>query len=235
MSGFGMGLSSALLLAVELAERPTLSAVMRQQPLPPDVLTLIKIAGGADEVGAEAARRVRRNPLFVRDASILYLQTVVLSPHADAYRTLGARPESSQAELREHLRWLMKWLHPDRAKSEWESAFAERVLAAWDSLKSPDRRADYDSKRAQSRQSTARPGKSTGRPRRLLPGLILMDAPAGAGRHHVPWAIATGIAMVALAATLWVLLVPHTGWLTSVALTGSNPVAEASQESPVAE
>jgi hypothetical protein len=33
--------------------------------------------------------------------------------------------------MREHLRWLMAWLHPDENRGDWESVYAERVLRAW--------------------------------------------------------------------------------------------------------
>jgi hypothetical protein len=33
--------------------------------------------------------------------------------------------------MREHMRWLLKWLHPDKNQNEWESVFTERVLKAW--------------------------------------------------------------------------------------------------------
>lgn len=136
--------SPAVIMAIELAERPTLAVIMRRRPLPSDVLTLLKIAAGDRDACRQATRAVRRDPRFVREAAVLYLQTVVLSPEADAYRVLGVSRDAPQEQLREHLRWLMKWLHPDRTKSDWDSVFAQRVLAAWQEVKSADRRARYN-------------------------------------------------------------------------------------------
>ena len=42
---------------------------------------------------------------------------------------------------------LMKWLHPDAARDGEQSVFAARIAAAWNNLKTPDRRAAYDSER----------------------------------------------------------------------------------------
>lgn len=38
----------------------------------------------------------------------------------------------------------MRWLHPDRGGERWETAFSDRVNAAWNVLRSPERRAEYD-------------------------------------------------------------------------------------------
>jgi hypothetical protein len=39
---------------------------------------------------------------------------------------------------------LLRWLHPDVAGGTERSVFAGRITAAWDDLKTPERRADYD-------------------------------------------------------------------------------------------
>lgn len=136
--------TSAVGLAFDLARRPALARAMRRQPLPDDVLTVIKIAAGSDEVCRTIATRAGMGVAQVREAAIVYLQAVVLHSQADSYRVLGAPRGSNQAVLREHMGWLMKWLHPDRDQSDWESALAQRVSAAWEDLKSPERRARYD-------------------------------------------------------------------------------------------
>ncbi len=52
--------------------------------------------------------------------------------------------------LRRHMVLLMKWLHPDTAEQHRSAAdvdrsvFASRIAAAWDDLKTDDRRSAYD-------------------------------------------------------------------------------------------
>lgn len=110
---------------------PTLARAMRAQPLPPDTLVLIRIAAGCAETSREAARLAGVSSAKVREAAVLYLQHVLFASDSDCYRVLGVQRGASRSEMREHLRWLMQWLHPDHNPDEWESVFAERVLAAW--------------------------------------------------------------------------------------------------------
>ncbi len=104
---------------------------MRAHALPADMLVVIRIAAGCSQTSRAAARAtgVRSNAL--KDACAFYLQQILFTPDADCYRVLGVAPHASRKEMREHLRWLLKWLHPDANREEWESVFAERVLKAW--------------------------------------------------------------------------------------------------------
>ena len=121
----------ALLCALEIASMPTLVAQARQQPLPDDVLDVIRIAAGCKETLDEAVKLSGRDPRFVKAAAELYVQQILLFSTADSYRILGVRSGVTREEMRTHMRWLMTWLHPDRAKANWQTVFASRVLAAW--------------------------------------------------------------------------------------------------------
>jgi hypothetical protein len=121
----------ALDLALELSRDPTLASAMREQSLPEDTIVVIRIAGGCNDTIGEAVRMTGAPAETLKEAAILYLQKVLLAPNSDCYRTLGVFPEASGSQMREHVRWLMLWLHPDRNPNEWESVFAERVLKAW--------------------------------------------------------------------------------------------------------
>ncbi|MEJ8572809.1 J domain-containing protein [Microbaculum marinum] len=139
-----MAAARALYVALDLARVPTLAGLIREQPLPPGILMLIKIGAGSQEALEDAVCSTGESPGRIREAAALYLEQVLLAGNSDSYRTLGVEPDASQETLREHMRWLMKWLHPDRNRSDWEVVFAERVIAAWQDLKSPERRAAYD-------------------------------------------------------------------------------------------
>lgn len=121
----------ALDLALDLARMPALASTMREQPLPPDTLVLIRIAAGCEETTQEAFRLTGAQPAALREAAVYYLQQVLFSARSDSHRTLGVQPGATRSEMREHLKWLMKWLHPDQDPDGWESVFAERVIRAW--------------------------------------------------------------------------------------------------------
>jgi hypothetical protein len=121
----------ALDLALDLARMPTLANAMRAHPLPADTLVVIRIAADCPETCSEAVRTTGLKATTIRDACVFYLQQILLASDADSYRVLGVQPGATRSEMREHMRWLLKWLHPDKDRDEWESVFAERVLKAW--------------------------------------------------------------------------------------------------------
>jgi hypothetical protein len=104
---------------------------MRERPLPPDTLVVIKIAGGCTETIHEAKDLTGRSSKALKEAAVLYLAQILFAPSSDCYRVLGVVAETPRSKMREHMRWLMLWLHPDHNANEWESVFADRVLHAW--------------------------------------------------------------------------------------------------------
>lgn len=121
----------ALDLALDLARMPALARALREQPLPSDTLVLIRIAAGCEETTRQAAARTGAQPGALREAAVYYLQQVLFSAASDSHRVLGVQPGAPRPQIREHLKWLMKWLHPDQDPDGWESVFAERVIRAW--------------------------------------------------------------------------------------------------------
>jgi hypothetical protein len=192
------GVPQAVLLALELARQPSLAAAIRRRPLPRSgMLELIRIAGGCVETLGQTARATRKSPAHVKQAAELYLQHALFGPEADSYRVLGVSVDAPQKLLREHLRWLMRWLHPDHNRNDWETIFAARVLEAWDNVKSPDRRARYDRQRHGTRpvRRVLRQGKRrpmTGSHPRSLPWIAVPidSAPRSAGRRWASLALA---------------------------------------------
>ena len=62
----------------------------------------------------------------------------------DSYRVLGAARGAGAAELRSNMALLMRWLHPDVNANGARLMLAARVTRAWETVKTPDRRAAYD-------------------------------------------------------------------------------------------
>jgi len=118
-------------LALDLARMPALarSSVL---PLPPaNIIELMRIAAACPEACEAAVAKTGEPTPVVIEAARFYLQTVLLRPEADCYRILGIDPTTSRTTARNHLRWLLQWLHPDRNNNSWDAVYAERVLKAW--------------------------------------------------------------------------------------------------------
>ncbi|MFW6028201.1 MAG: DnaJ domain-containing protein [bacterium] len=167
--------SRSIVLAMDLLRAPVLAETMRRQPLLPshEILILLRIAGGCPETSRDAVCATGAPLDHLRHAASLYLKRVLLFPGADSYRVLGVTPESPHETVREHLRWMMRWLHPDRNQDSWETVYADRVLSAWDDLKSPARREDYDRRKAADARDDA--ARRDGMPRK--PGIPWIARP----------------------------------------------------------
>ena len=100
----------------------------------------------------EAIALVKRDAETVTRAAAFFIEQVFLFPEADSYRVLGARPDASTVELRQHMAVLLKWLHPDTENSGERAVLAHRVTQAWQDLKTEEKRAEYDLRQ----QSSAR-------------------------------------------------------------------------------
>jgi hypothetical protein len=149
---------------------------------------LLRVAAGDPASEKAAVDATGRSNEAVRQAATFFIEQILLAPDADSYRVLGASPAASNGELRHNMALLMRWLHPDAARDE-HSTFATRIGMAWNNLKTPDRRAAYDSQRqailrAASREKCDRaprsanrePLSSSRRPsRRITPGELHRD------------------------------------------------------------
>ena len=121
---------SALSQAIDLAQAPRLAAHMRRRPLPRDVLTVIRLASGCPQTTAAAVAATSRDGLFLAAAAELYLRQVVCYPSAGPYRMLGVTSQAPRAQMRQHMRELALWLHPDRTAGR-DPILMQRVLEAW--------------------------------------------------------------------------------------------------------
>ena len=123
---------------------PGLIADLRDKQLPDDLQLVMRLAAGEGAASRGAMEATGETAEVLADASVFFLQQILFAPGADSYRVLGADAHTPDERLRENYRWLMKWLHPDRNQDGWEAVYADRVNVAWQDLKTPQRRADYD-------------------------------------------------------------------------------------------
>ena len=140
-----MSREPAVKVAIDLVQVPSRVRRFRSEPLPDGVLTLLRIAAGEEADLAAASQAVGRPPELVRAAAAFFVEQILLAPGADSYKTLGAHQTSTAGELRRNMALLLRWLHPDKDPNGSRSLFASRVIAAWETLKTPERRAAYDS------------------------------------------------------------------------------------------
>jgi hypothetical protein len=134
----------ALRIAIDLVHVPSQVRLLRSEPLPDGVPALLRIAAGDEEAEGAASLLIGRSRTMVRQAATFFIEQILFAPNADSYRVLGASPEASASELRRNVALLLRWLHPDMDRRGERSVFIRRVTAAWNDLKTPERRAAYD-------------------------------------------------------------------------------------------
>ena len=134
----------ALKVAVDLMHVPSQVRFVRSEPLPRDVRLLLRIAARDEEAESAAVGLTGRSRDVVREAATFFIEQILFAPDADSYRVLGASPQASSNVLRRNVALLLRWLHPDLDPQGERSIFISRVTAAWNDLKTPERRAAYD-------------------------------------------------------------------------------------------
>jgi len=122
---------NALDIALQLYRQPALARKVRRNGLPPRVLSVIKIAAGSEEELATPVDHTPGETREIREAAIFFLQNCLFQAGGDSHRVLGVEHGAPVEEIRQHKRWLLKWLHPDLNRNTWEAAYLQRVLAAW--------------------------------------------------------------------------------------------------------
>jgi len=137
-----MSRQAAIRAALSLIKVPTQARMLRALPLPEGVSLLLKVAVRDSEALSEAAALTGRPSEHLVDASGFFIEQILLHPDADSYRALGAEPRATTGDIRVHMALLMRWLHPDVDPSR--AHLANRVLRAWDDVKTPERRKALD-------------------------------------------------------------------------------------------
>ena len=193
-------------LAVAFARAPGQFAdlLYGRRRLPPGVTALLQVAAGSPltDAGRAPSGPVSGEP---QQAARFFIEQVLLAHSADHYRVLGVDPTAPAEQIKEHHRLLIRLFHPDRqtlpdARTD---AFATRINQAYNVLRSPDTRANYDlmlmEKHAAKPQIKSTPRRQHFESAPDLP----MHPPSFITRHRTVFALGS----VALAAALGVMLV----------------------------
>jgi hypothetical protein len=191
-------------LALDLARMPTLARRSAVPPLSPNIIELMRIAAANPEACRDAVAQTGEPRHVVIEAARFYLQQVLFRPDADCHRILGIQPAASRATAREHMRWLLEWLHPDRNtnNNSWDTVYAERVLKAWREVSNGSAaKPSFELARGLSVQTRKRRGPAYRLPwieRPVQRRSLAMQNPY---RTFVLWAVPTGVVIIFL--VLW--------------------------------
>jgi hypothetical protein len=128
--------SDALDHALRLRADPGVLPLLRARPLPDGVLLLIRIAAGEKEAMHVAQTRTSATSATLGPCAVEYLRQVLFAEEADSHRVLGVRENGGSELTKEHYRWLMHWLHPDRDATGASQSLAQRVNRAWGQVRS---------------------------------------------------------------------------------------------------
>jgi hypothetical protein len=168
----------AVVIALEAMSRPDLVRRQLRRPLPDDLIDLIKCAAGDRDTIERITLERSISEASLVDASKFFLRHIVGSGGNDNHRTLGLPKGASKEDVREHRRWLLKWLHPDRNPSTWEATLFLKVETAANQLVSTE-----------SKESTViafpKPHRSKSRMRVASPYLAAAHAPEESGEQSL--------------------------------------------------
>lgn len=134
----------ALLQALLLFRAPRSARPGPDERLPEGMLTLLRIVAGEEQAMAQAQEHAGESAQVLRESAGFYIQQVMFAQGSSSYRVLGVDPDVPDERIREHFRWLARWLHPDRNPDDWETVYSERVNRAWQHLRTTERRLQYD-------------------------------------------------------------------------------------------
>lgn len=214
-------------IALDLFRRPLMARAVQRSPLPPGMLEVIKVAAGEPFHRDGILRQEGQASPKAQQAAALFLQHALFLGPGDDFRQLGLDPGADQDRIREHKRWLLKWLHPDRNPSKWESALFLRVSQAAERLeKNVEAGGDGGSAAVAAavpvRPRPVRPAYSSARLRSPHAGAGLV-AMRPRRRWRPRWRVALTTAVATLA--LWVAGVQFfgSGWRQSINLLMSSP------------
>ena len=217
----------ALDWALALARAPGERMALRQRPLPEGIEPLLQIATGSRGDALQAAlARTNEPEADLVEAVRFYLREVLFHSGADAYRMLGLARDASAEQIKTHHRLLQQWLHPDRQTSDWDAIFAGRVNAAWNALRTPDHRAEYDAAHPVPTPSSAWTTRSA--PRVVAPVPLTDEAAGVRWRRRAPvLALFAACAVLGTVAVRDALRPPEAGYVAARAQGGRAPDRDA--------
>jgi hypothetical protein len=200
--------NQAMALAVEGYRTPSRMRKLQTVDALEGMLTVIKAAAGDEQTLLEQGAHYQADQVMVQEAAKFFLLRYLMAPGVKGIQLLGLKETASAVEIKDHKRWLMKWLHPDRNPSPWEQKLFHRISELKN--EGPDQALpktivqthNAGSRKVRSNWSIARERKKDKSPRRAL-FLALRPLVFGA-------ALALFV--------LWLMLLPNTFWIKLLSL-----------------
>jgi hypothetical protein len=112
----------AIDVAVAVYKQPNQFMVPKPGSYPLDMLDVIKTAAGDEETIELMAKDLNMARDTVVQVCKFYLHKLLTAGGNDPFRMLALDYGATVTNIKDHKRWLLKWLHPDRNPSKWESA-----------------------------------------------------------------------------------------------------------------
>jgi hypothetical protein len=119
--------SEALAVALHGYRQPASLTNLKSGKLPKGLIDVLKAAAGDEKTLALSSKNFGTSQEHIRDASQFYLQTLLATANDNPFRRLALEADASIDEIRDHKRWLLKWLHPDRNSNQWETKLFKLV------------------------------------------------------------------------------------------------------------
>ena len=145
-----MSRADALVVAISMLGCPHTAKLARASRLPEGVTFLLEIAAGEAHALRHANQLTGRTEATLQKAAGFFIEQVLLHPGGDSYRILGSDRGTPLSELRRNMALIMRWLHPDVVPDASSSnlldrsRFASRITQAWETIKTDERRAAYN-------------------------------------------------------------------------------------------
>jgi hypothetical protein len=112
----------AIDVAVAVYRQPNQFMIPKPGRYPHDMLEVIKSAAGDEDTIRSISQHFNLPQDTVSQVCKFYLQKLLTAGGNDPFRMLALDHGATAADIKDHKRWLLKWLHPDRNPSKWESA-----------------------------------------------------------------------------------------------------------------
>jgi hypothetical protein len=130
------GMTKAIEIALAVYRQPNQFVIPKAGNYPHSMLDVVKSAAGDEVTLQKNSDNLGVSTDQISKASKFYLQKLCASAGDDPLRMLALDIGATQSDIKDHKRWLLKWLHPDRNPSKWEAKFFMAVNQAAQQLES---------------------------------------------------------------------------------------------------
>ena len=134
----------AMRVAIDSFQVPSRLHKCKAEELPEGMDLLLRLVSGDEAAKFEVSTVSGRSMETVGAAAEFFVEQVLFSKNSDAYRVLGSTRGAPLELLRRNMNMLAKWSHPNGTKEGQHHYPALRLTEAWNHLKTPERRAEYD-------------------------------------------------------------------------------------------